>query len=139
VNVARLKVAVVLVAGAATLGACAEAHENATTTTFQASTPYPSPSPGAAIIGPPFPTNANGMTYGSGLSPGRGPDLVAAYGTHGQSGYVRRADLNSPKPTALVTTGTFEEPHSIPLYAQDGVTRIGWYRIRRGVPGEPSH
>jgi hypothetical protein len=130
VNVACLKATVVLLAGVATLGACTEAHVEATALS--------QPSPGAATIGPPFPTNASGMTYGSGLSPGRGPDLVAAYGTHGQLGYVLRADLNGPEPTALVTTGTFEEPHSIPLYAQDGVTRIGWYRIRRGTPGEPS-
>ena len=70
------------------------------------------------MIGPPYPTNANGMTYGSGLSPGKGPDLVAAYGTQGQLGYVRRSDLAGPMPTSLVTTGVFGRPHSIPLYAR---------------------
>src|SRR6266536_2246417 len=58
------------------------------------------------------------MTYGSGLSPGKGPDLVAAYGTQGQLGYVRRSDLAGPMPTSLVTTGVFGRPHSIPLYAR---------------------
>jgi hypothetical protein len=141
VNVEPFKfylVVLTALAAAAVLGGCADAHGMAIPTS-QTSTPYASPPPGAATIGPPFPTNANGMTYGSGLSPGRGPDLVAAYGTHGQLGYVRRADLNGPKPTALVTTGTIEEPHAIPLYAQDGVTRIGWFRVRRGASGEASN
>jgi hypothetical protein len=82
------------------------------------------------------------MTYGSGLTVGfnKGPDLVAAYGTQGEFGYVREFDLDGPTPTALVTTGTFGHAHPIPLYAQDGVTQIGWYGHDGGpIPSPVSH
>ncbi len=72
----------------------------------------------------PYPVNENGMTYGSGAGIDEddpGPDLVAAYGTNGRCGFVRASDLSQPGVT------------DVPLYAQDGVTVIGRFRI---VPGE---
>ncbi len=95
-----------------------------------ASTPYPAPSPGDAVLGPPYPTNSSGMTYGSGLGPDD-PDLIAAYGTNGQLGYVRATDLHQPVASSLQTTPA-ALPRSITLFAKDGVTPIGEYRSRGG-------
>ena len=72
-------------------------------------------------MSPPYPENGRGMTYGSdanvdGNDPG--PDLVAAYGTNGRCGFIRAADR--------------ERPEAIPLYAQDGVTVIGWFHVDSG-------
>ena len=83
---------------------------------------------------PPYPVNENGMTYGSGSgvdADDPGPDLVAAYGTNGRCGFVRAADRPQPPTTlagALDRTGPTEGT-TIPLYAQDGVTVIGRFRI----------
>src|SRR5262245_59736850 len=85
------------------------------------SSPYPMPAPGDAVLGPPYPTNANGQTYGSGAGD-TDPDLIAAYGTHGLLGYVLAVDLDEPMPTGLQTGDG--QPRSIPLYDQDGVTVI---------------
>lgn len=116
-----------MVAAVLLMSGCAQT--SAHTPPTASSTRFPTPSPGAVVTSPPYPTNANGMTYGSGLTSGnRGPQLVAAYGTRGEFGYIRRSDeLGGPTPTALVTTGAYGRSGPIPLYAQDGVTQIGWY------------
>lgn len=93
------------------------------------------PRPPAA---PPYPVNANGMTYGSGAGIDEddpGPDLVAAYGTDGRCGFVRADDRPQPARTlAEVLADPGSEAADIPLYARDGVTEIGRFRIG---PGEP--
>jgi hypothetical protein len=82
---------------------------------------------------PPYPVNENGMTYGSGAGIDEddpGPDLVAAYGTNGRCGFVRAADRPQPARTlaqALASPGP--GGRLVPLYAQDGVTVIGDFRI----------
>jgi hypothetical protein len=124
-----------LLALAVIAGGCSQAsgQEPATDPT---SSPYPVPPPGDVVVGPPYPTNANGMTYGSGMGD-QDPDLIAAYGTHGQFGYVLATDVYQPIPAGL-HVGEVGHPHSITLYAKDGVTTIGVYRIRRGSGGTPT-
>ena len=79
-------------------------------------------------MAPPYPENDRGMTYGSGANVDEndpGPDLVTAYGTNGRCGFIRAADR--PRPAT-----TLAEGHTIPLYAQDGVTVIGSFHIGPG-------
>lgn len=85
---------------------------------------------------PPYPVNASGMTYGSGAgidADDPGPDLVAAYGTNGRCGFVRAADRARPART-LADALADPEPEAVdvPLYAADGVTVIGTFRIGVG-------
>jgi hypothetical protein len=91
-------------------------------------------------MSPPYPENANGMTYGSGAKVDQddpGPDLVAAYGTNGRCGFIRAADREGDQPrdpeeAAEYMANLDPEGHDIPLYAQDGVTVIGWFHIDSG-------
>ncbi|WP_299931203.1 hypothetical protein [uncultured Nocardioides sp.] len=79
-----------------------------------------------AAMAPPYPVNENGMSYGSGAAIDEddpGPDLVAAYGTNGRCGFVRSAEARNQ---------TDPDGQAIPLYAQDGVTVIGEFRIGPG-------
>ena len=83
-------------------------------------------------MAPPYPVNENGMTYGSGArvdADDPGPDLVAAYGIHGRCGFIRSADRQGA--TERVA-GSDPGGRDIPLYAQDGVTVIGSFRIGPG-------
>ena len=88
----------------------------------------------------PYPVNENGMTYGSGAHVDEddpGPDLVAAQGTNGRCGFVRASDRQQdlpadPEEAAAATTGLDPAGRVIPLYARDGVTVIGTFRIRPG-------
>ncbi|WP_416955180.1 hypothetical protein ACNKF0_01525 [Nocardioides sp. T5] len=79
-----------------------------------------------AAMAPPYPVNENGMSYGSGAAIDEhdpGPDLVAAYGTNGRCGFIRSAEARNQ---------TDPDGQDIPLYAQDGVTVIGEFRIGPG-------
>jgi hypothetical protein len=89
---------------------------------------------------PPYPVNANGMSYGSGAGIDEddpGPDLVAAYGTNGRCGFVRASDRRkdpprSPEEAAAFMADLDPDGRDVPLYAQDGVTVIGSFRIGPG-------
>lgn len=70
-----------------------------------------------------YPVNRNGKTYGSILSKettGYEPSLIAALGTEGQEGYVRREDLQGPEirtpEEAVAYMQTRPESYTIPLY-----------------------
>ena len=93
-----------------------------------------------------YPQNAQGETYGispqTAHSEDQEPDLIAAVGVDGVKGYVKKADLDkdmakSPEEAvaimkqreSLKTTNTYEE---IPLYASDGKTVVGKFRLSRG-------
>jgi hypothetical protein len=68
----------------------------------------------------PFPKNARGETYGSGMGLNQ-PDLIRASGEGNRVGYVRSTDLlNAP---------ASKTRFYVPLYAQDGVTKIGRFLI----------
>jgi len=89
----------------------------------------------------PYPVNENGMTYGSGAGvdgDDPGPDLVAARGTDGRCGFVRASDREQDLPgdpaeaAAASTTGLDPAGGLVPLYAVDGVTVVGTFRIGPG-------
>jgi len=89
---------------------------------------------------PPYPVNENGMTYGSGADVDEddpGPDLVAARGSHGRCGFVRASDREQDVPAdseevAAHPAGPEPAGRVVPLYARDGVTVIGTFRIGPG-------
>lgn len=84
-----------------------------------------------------FARNAAGLSYGSELdaaTPADAPDLIAAYATNGQLGYVLRKDLhpagpNSPQAALQAQVAQANKQRTIPVYAVDGKTKIGVYEI----------
>lgn len=94
----------------------------------------PAPS-GAATTA--WPTNAEGLTYGSAAlagSPQDEPDLIEAEATNGKIGYVLRSDLEGPEPAtpqeALQQQAAFaERDQLIPVYKSDGITAIGVFVV----------
>ena len=95
-------------------------------------------------IVPSFPTNETGQTYGSSLyctSPETEPDLVKALGVDGTEGYALNKDLNgeepkTPEEALAIQAKLPPEGRVIPLYAKDGKTVIGEFRIKNGEPPE---
>ena len=78
-----------------------------------------------------YPQNSRGETYGpDALSAvtGQEPDLVSAQGTHGEKGYIRRADID-----ALPELPEADCPHerTIPLYDAEGAV-IGEFPVGCG-------
>jgi hypothetical protein len=95
-----------------------------------------------------FPVNKNGETYGSGAHGGK-PDLIAAVGTEGQSGYIRERDepgshiiVNTPEDVAKYVEymKTLPSVIMIPLYDQEGNV-IGEFRTSNsyGEGNQPKH
>ncbi|WP_328811714.1 hypothetical protein [Rhodococcus sp. NBC_00294] len=84
-------------------------------------------------------TNEQGESYGSGEDAkvdAELPDLVLAYGTDGQLGYVRAADIAEPQldksqiEALDEVNGSFvQETRVVPLLASDGATTLGEFRI----------
>ena len=94
---------------------------------------------------PPYPTNSNGQTYGSGAVSTDGlaagsvfvlPDLIRVIATNGKEGYVYQKDLEGEQPNnpseaveymkrlkELNDQGIFTR--TIPVYESDGITVIG--------------
>jgi hypothetical protein len=80
-----------------------------------------------------WPTNANGLTYGSALfatSPQDEPDLIAALATNGKVGYVYKSDLDGPAPSTpqealSLQAASAGKTRVIPVYEVDGSTVIG--------------
>jgi hypothetical protein len=104
---------------------------------------YPNPPARAVVATPPFPTNQNGMSFGSGSdvdANNPGPDLLAAYGTNGVFGYIRatdreRAHGQQPRGLPVDPAETPIEGVDIPLYAEDGVTALGTFTVSTGTDG----
>lgn len=81
-----------------------------------------------------FARNARGQTYGSELDAtdlAHAPDLIAAYATNGQLGYVLKRQLHPPGPRTPAAAlraqaeAAKQAPAQIPVYAVDGITQIG--------------
>ena len=92
-----------------------------------------------------YAVNENGMTYGTMLQAeelGEEPDLILAVGENNVTGYVKSSDLvdDAANPEeALRQTLEITEDYFIPLYASDGVTVIGRFRMSvEGVLDTPS-
>lgn len=83
---------------------------------------------------PVYEVNELGMTYGSALdatSPDNEPDLIKAFGVDGTVGYVRSEDVNLPAPATREEARAQQDIGAtwIPLYAVDGTTVIGEFKI----------
>lgn len=72
--------------------------------------------------GPDYPTNAAGQTYGSAVDSSPRPDLLAAVGDCGRTGYIVRDRLEEPPPWVPGAGST--APRSTPVFESDGVTQI---------------
>ncbi|MBR3083572.1 MAG: hypothetical protein IKH03_03250 [Oscillospiraceae bacterium] len=83
--------------------------------------------------------NERGQTYGSvdtNVPPEEQvlPELISAIGIDGTRGYVYSSDLSGEQPKNPEEALEYMEklrnegPRSIPLYASDGVTVLGWFR-----------
>lgn len=78
-----------------------------------------------------WPRNADGLTYGSEAdteSLSDYPDLIAVVATNGESGYVRRADVQLSPPTAEQVKAAASKIWSIPVYEMDGKTQVGVFK-----------
>ena len=83
--------------------------------------------------------NESGQTYGSvdtNVPPEEQvlPELISAIGIDGTRGYVYSSDLSGEQPRNPAEALEYMEKlrteglRSIPLYASDGVTVLGWFR-----------
>lgn len=94
----------------------------------------------AETPGYPFPRNDAGQTYGSNMgatSSETTPDLISAYVTNGEMGYVLRVDLRDPNPPhdpEEAIASNIRPARTIPVYAVDGKTQIGVFVLH--APGE---
>jgi hypothetical protein len=97
--------------------------------------PMPSPS---------YPTNAHGESFGSikdARSPQEEPELIQAVATNGETGYVRKSELDAVNGTSAMAT--FKSPEealawqaenlgksfAVPVYLQDGKTVVGEFVV----------
>ncbi|AOY76165.1 hypothetical protein [Clostridium formicaceticum] len=84
-----------------------------------------------------YKVNENGQTYGSSLyavSFETEPDLILAEGIDGTTGYVYAADLygkapKNPQEAIAMQKANTDQERFIPLYASDGKTVIGEFRM----------
>lgn len=93
---------------------------------------------------PSYPQNSKGETYGNDLMAqalGYAPDLVAAIGTEGQSGYIREkdvpgADVSNPEEATeyMEYMKTLPSTIMIPLYDQEGNV-IGEFGVSNSCSG----
>lgn len=81
--------------------------------------------------GPDYPTNASGQTYGSARDNARQPDLVAAIGDCGRTGYIER-DALGEQPPWEPGAGALRL-RSTPVYESDGLTRIDTFTQSPGT------
>jgi len=98
-------------------------------------------SPQNLTTDPIFPVNQNGETYGPmGFvkTPGKEPDLVSAIGEDGIEGYLKKEDMFGEQPNnpeeAMAYMERLEKEKAkghkfIPLYASDGKTILGKFKV----------
>ena len=93
-----------------------------------------------SVIRPKYNVNQNGETYGKEqdalvYDP---PDLIAAIGDNGVSGYIRRTEADGEMPSSPEEALRLQEeranqpPRVIPLYAEDGITVLDTFTIGKG-------
>jgi hypothetical protein len=88
---------------------------------------------------PPYPTNANGQTYGSDAGVNKnplqfGPVLAAVVGDCGKAGFVYEADLMGPQPTSpagalRIQRANGGHPRVLQVYEVDGTTQIDTFTM----------
>ncbi|ETD34076.1 hypothetical protein [Williamsia sp. D3] len=79
-------------------------------------------------------TNSKGQSLGSAenaRTEDEQPDLIAAYGTQGETGYLKKTDLitKAVSPAEAVAHSD-SAPRTVPLYAADGTTTVGSFTIK---------
>ncbi len=122
---------------AAAAGACRDGAERSTDRIADTAPAAPcdkqDPQPPSEPVpsGPDYPTNAAGQTYGSARDNSRQPDLVAAIGDCGRTGYIERAALGEQPPwePGAGALGL----RSTPVYESDGRTRIDTFTQSPGT------
>ena len=116
------------------------------TSTSQEASPSALSSPQPVPIHMSFPVNARGQSYGSDedvTSPADEPDLILAWGSNGQLGYVFNTAIHPALPTSpeQALAAQAAQPAGgidIPLYASDGVTVIGKFHLDTAPIAGPS-
>lgn len=88
---------------------------------------------------PVYEKNKNGQTYGSSAfanTPDQIPDLISAIGVDGTEGYILATDFNGDQPKspaeAVEHNKKLKPERKIPLYAVDGKTVIGEFKVQNG-------
>jgi hypothetical protein len=88
-----------------------------------------------------LPRNAHGLSYGSSeqaTSDAEVPNLVLVYATNGKLGYVNSSDLIGKSPAnpqqAIASNSANSRAAAIPVYAVDGVTKIGEFVKQPATP-----
>lgn len=101
---------------------------------------YSGPVEQTSLVNGKFPVNINGETYGNGLMAievGHSPDLLSAYGTNNQKGYIKESDIRYC-PEDATAQEVYEwftsQPtaYEIPLYDFQGNV-IGAFLVERGT------
>lgn len=89
------------------------------------------------VPAPVYEKNKNGQTYGSSAfanTPDQEPDLISAIGVDGTEGYILATDFNGDQPKspaeAVEHNKKLKPERKIPLYAVDGKTVIGEFKIK---------
>lgn len=82
--------------------------------------------------GPDYPTNAAGQTFGSAIDNSPQPDLIAAIGDCGRTGYIASDRFAEPAP--WIPGAGSSQPQSVPVYESDGVTQIDTFTQETGTP-----
>lgn len=134
----RVTIAAAAVAVGAAVCVLVTNAASATTATSPAASPaVPSvPGPGHG-----YPLNSHGQSYGSAAdAPARGgePDLIAAIASNGKRGYVKRIDMESPRPknpeeAVALTKANEGKTKTVPVYDQEGQTVIGEFVMGGGT------
>jgi hypothetical protein len=78
-----------------------------------------------------WPHNDAGLTYGSDAvskSAWDDPDLIAVVATNGERGYIYQRDALNELPTTEELKATPEKIWLVPVYKEDGVTKVGVFR-----------
>ncbi len=102
---------------------------------------------GASAASTAYPTNARGETYGSAMNAqteSQLPSLIKVQVTGGVVGYIERSDFEGPslnleqvRSLPRDSKGNFVQPgRVVPVFAQDGVTRIGSFTVTPGETGQ---
>ncbi|MEN0084658.1 MAG: hypothetical protein AAGC66_07810 [Leifsonia sp.] len=90
---------------------------------------------------PKYQANARGLTFGSALnatSPTNEPDLILVVATNGAEGYVLKSELHKAEGTGFSTPAEAlawqasqrGKDQTLPVYANDGVTKIGEFVVK---------
>lgn len=79
-----------------------------------------------------YPINELGETFGGDVkwSTNQGPDLILVENEDGLVGYIKATDMDPNPPTTPAEAASYQSnSFCVPMYSQDGYTKIGEFRI----------